>query len=138
MKRWVALTSTKASYLNVSSVLVADTKEMSFRIALSIQTEEQSIETKGLIDCGAEGNFLDKDFVSEHRIPTFPLKESIKAKNIDGSINQKGEIMNATWLSVMIAGVTERIRFYVCRLGKDHLILGLPWLKQTNPQINWK
>ena len=58
--------STKAGYLNVSSVLVADTREMSFRIALSIQTEEQSVETKGLIDCGAEGNFLDKDFVSEH------------------------------------------------------------------------
>jgi len=46
--------------------------------------------------------------------------------------------MNATWLSVMIAGVTERIRFYICRLGKDHLILGLPWLKRTNPLIDWK
>jgi hypothetical protein len=102
---------------------------MSFRIALSIQTEEQSIETKGLIDCGAEENFLDKDFVSEHRILTFPLKELIKAKNIDGSINRKGEIINATWLFIKIAGVTERIRFYICGLEKDHLILGLSWLK---------
>src|SRR6516164_3080498 len=100
--------------------------------------EEQIIETKGLIDCRAEENFLDKDFVLTNQIPTFPLKESIKAKNIDGSINQKGEIMNATWLSVTIAGVTERIRFYICRLGKNHLILSLPWLKQMNPEINWK
>ena len=126
----------KAKYLNVSSVLIVDIWEMSFRIALSIQTNEKTIETKGLIDYGAEGNFLNKDFVLTNRILTFLLKESIKAKNVDGSINWKGEIMNATWLSVTIAGVAKQIRFYVYGLGKDHLILGLPWLKWTNLEIN--
>ena len=102
---------------------------MSFQIVLSVQNNEKTIKMKGLIDCGAEGNFLNKNFVLTNQILTFPLKELIKAKNVDGSINRKGKIMNATWLSVTIAGVTEWIRFYVCELGKDHLILGLLWLK---------
>jgi hypothetical protein len=60
---------------------------------------------------------------------TFSLKELIKAKNIDGMINQNREIVHATWLPVMVAGVEEQICFYICRLGKNHLILDLPWLK---------
>ena len=79
--------SIKAKFLQVSSVLVANTHEISFRIALSVQANDKTIKTKGLINCGAEGNFLDKDFIFAYRIPTFSFKESIKAKNVNGSIN---------------------------------------------------
>ena len=120
------LTSAKAEFLQVSSVLLANIWEMSFWISLSVQTEEKIIEMKELIDCRAKGNFFDQDFILVNQIPTFPLKEPIKAKNIDGTINQKGEIMNATWLPVMIAEVEEQIHFYICGLEKNHLILGLP------------
>jgi hypothetical protein len=29
-------------------------------------------------------------------------------------------------------------RFYIMALGKDHIILGYPFLYDFNPKINWK
>ena len=72
-----------------------------------VQTDEKIVETKELIDCGAERNFLDKDFMLANQIPTFSLKKSIKAKNINKSINRKGEIMHAIWLSITVVEITK-------------------------------
>ena len=117
----------KAEVLQVFTVLLADSQEMSSHILLSMQAEKgKIIETKGLIDCGAKGNFVDRDFVAKNRISTFTLKNLIKVKNIDGTLNQKGEITHMIWLFTEIGGAKKTIWFYVCGLGNDHVILGLP------------
>ena len=48
-------------------------------VPLLVRTDEKIIEMKELIDCEAEENFLNKDFVALHRIPTFLLNNTIKA-----------------------------------------------------------
>ena len=136
MNRRVESTSTLAR-ISISSVLLADTRELSMRIPISAKVGERTVETKALIDCGAQGCFLDQDFVKKHQIPTFPLSKPIPANNVDGTLNKKGDILEATWLEVNLKGRTERIRFLISGLGKDHLILGMTWLKRTNPDIDW-
>ena len=130
LKQQVALMSTPAGYLCVSSVLLADTHEMSIRVPLFARvTEKKTVETKGLINCRAEGNFIDKDFTKENEIPLFPLDKPVKAKNIDRTLNKKGMITHGTWLQVRLGNREEKIHFVVSGLGNDHIILGLPWLK---------
>ena len=136
LNRRVESTSTLAR-ISISSVLLADTRELSMRIPISAKVGERTVETKALIDCGAQGCFLDQDFVKKHQIPTFPLSKPIPANNVDGTLNKKGDILEATWLEVNLKGRTERIRFLISGLGKDHLILGMTWLKRTNPDIDW-
>ena len=74
-----------------------------------MQSEGKTIKTKELIDCGAEGNFMDRDFIAKNRIPTFALKESIKARNMDGTLNRKEEIMHVTWLLTKIGEARETL-----------------------------
>jgi len=53
--------------------------------------------------------------------------------NIDGTKNKSGIIRHCTWLNLKIGKQNVLTRF----LGKEEIILGLPWLKEHNPQIDW-
>ncbi|XP_006464000.1 hypothetical protein AGABI2DRAFT_74477 [Agaricus bisporus var. bisporus H97] len=32
----------------------------------------------------------------------------------------------------------ERVHFEICGLGKNKVILGMPWLQMHNPEIDWE
>ena len=52
-------------------------------------------------------------------------------------MNQHGNIREYTWIKAVIGGKEMEIRLWVTKLGGQNIILGLPWLKIWNPQINW-
>ena len=138
LKQLPVLTSVPAKELCVFFVLTADAYRQSMRILIFIDTEQKSVETKGLIDCGAKGDFINWDYVKTHQIPLFPLKTLIKARNCDGIINWQEEITHGTWLKVKVGNETEKIRLLITGLENDHLILRMPWLQKMNPEIDWR
>ena len=93
---------------------------------------------KPLLDCRAGGIFMDQNFTQKHGIRTTKLDKLITARNVDGTLNKKGTIRYFTDLKIKIDGKTLEERFYITRLGNQKIILGFPWLKKHNPQINWK
>ena len=52
--------------------------------------------------------------------------------------NKKGMIKNYVDLQFSLNGKEFQERFYVTGLGKQKVILGLPWLRKHNPEINWQ
>jgi hypothetical protein len=46
--------------------------------------------------------------------------------------------MKYTWLDLTINGQTRTYNLLITGLGKQKIILGYPWFKETNPDINWK
>ncbi|KIJ58491.1 hypothetical protein HYDPIDRAFT_51605, partial [Hydnomerulius pinastri MD-312] len=82
-----------------------------------------------LIDCGAGGEFLDQKFIQKIGILQHSLCSSITVKNVDGSPNKAGLITHYSTLFIC---------FLITDLGKEDIILGLPWLTSENPIINWK
>jgi hypothetical protein len=66
------------------------------------------------------------------------LKYPIKVFNVDGTPNKQGTITKYTWLDLTINGQTQTHNVLVTGLGKQKIILGYSWFKQTNPDINWK
>jgi hypothetical protein len=56
---------------------------------------------------------------------------------VDNSINKKGVICFTSTLFLNLEGITRRIMFHVLSLGSENIILGLPWLKEVNPTIDW-
>ena len=66
------------------------------------------------------------------------LKTPVKAYNIDGTENKKGTIKNYVDLQFSLNGKEFQERFYVTGLGKQRVILGLPWLRKHNPEIDWQ
>ncbi|KAG2023240.1 hypothetical protein CC2G_000913 [Coprinopsis cinerea AmutBmut pab1-1] len=91
-----------------------------------------------MIDCGATGKFLDKPFVEKHRITAYPLRHPIRLLNIDGTPNQAGSITHFARLELTVDGYSEWTDFLITDLGGEDVILGLPWLRKINPQIDWQ
>ncbi|KAI5116006.1 hypothetical protein M0805_004378 [Coniferiporia weirii] len=107
------------------------------KIPITIIVHDQNISTNALIDSGAEGKFIDAKFIIKHRIPTKPLAHPIHVRNVDGTPNQHGTITRFTWRLIKISGRSITTTFLVTSLGKEDVILGLPWLKRHNPAIDW-
>ena len=126
--------------LYVHSVLIAETdnRTMHIPVSLRIPRENKTVETKGLIDCAAGGRFIDQNFVRRNNLPTYRLPKPIRVYNVDGTLNKKGTIQSYVSLPVSIHGRTRNLRLYVCGLGRQTMILGMPWLRQNNPIIDWR
>jgi len=90
-----------------------------------------------LIDSGAGGTFIDKKFTEQNGIALVPIEKKIQIFNADGTKNNSGTIEHCIWLKIQMGKKKISTRFLVTELGKDKMILGLPWLKQYNPKIDW-
>ena len=71
-------------------------------IPVQFAVRDQNVESNALIDSGAEGQFLDKNFAKKHDIPISPLPRPITALNVDGTKNHAGTITHYTWLELRI------------------------------------
>jgi hypothetical protein len=107
------------------------------RVPILVQGKKEIVETKALIDSGAGGTFVSQEFIQKHKIPTTKLQDPIRVYNVDGTKNKEGMITERIILPVEIGGQKRNILFLVSGLGKENFILGFPWLRKTNPVIDW-
>ena len=96
------------------------------------------VETLALIDSGAGGIFIDKAYQQQLKLPTNRLSKPIKVHNVDGTRNKTGQITKYIMLILYVAGRCGIEIALVTGLGRQKLILGTPWLKGWNPNIDWK
>ena len=80
--------------------VVQDEKFTMLMITILNECKEESITgIKALIDCGAQGQFIDQNFVRKHRLKEVPLERKIKVFNVDGTKNKKGTIRHKVILT---------------------------------------
>ena len=65
------------------------------------------------------------------------LSQPLKVQNVDRSSNQGGMICHKITLYLCIAKTEEKRKFLIVNCGQENLILGLPWLQEINPLIDW-
>ena len=106
---------------------------------ITLQTTDTSdlFSEKALLDSGATGSFIDKDFVRRHHIKTRPLHRPIPVYNIDGTLNESGSISEVADFVLHYRDHTERTQFAVTSLGKQKVVLGFSWLRDHNPEVDW-
>ncbi len=90
-----------------------------------------------LLDSGATQNFIDHATVARLRLGTKKLDIPQPVFNVDGTLNRHGTITHACDLMIIRGSKKERQRFYITNLGKDRFILGYPWFRTFNPEIDW-
>lgn len=88
-----------------------------------------------LVDSGATENFIDDAFA--YKLKLKPNKKSVPAtlELIDGTLTPA--VTHDIRLNCLINGKLESVLFQVTSLGCFPLVLGLPWLRQNNPAIDW-
>jgi hypothetical protein len=106
-------------------------------LPVSALVDEEIIKTQALLDSGAGGEFMDHSFAQRHNLPLYKLPRKIIMQNVDGMKNSQGKVTHETFLDLTVNVEQKQTRFYVTGLGKDTLILGLPWLRENNPIVNW-
>jgi hypothetical protein len=110
-----------------------------FRIPIKLQGRFKSTNNAAMIDSGATGLFLHQDFVKRHRIFTRALIHPITLYNIDGSVNTAGRITHsAKLLTTVDKNQPQMLEYLITNLGSEDIILGLPWLRRVNPNIDWQ
>jgi len=113
---------------------------MSIILPIEIGTTDTSEvhSIKALLDSGATGNFIDKDFVRTKGISTRSISRPIPVFNVDGSPNEAGQISKVVDVVLRYKTHSERTLLAISNLGKQSMILGYTWLKDHNPEVNWQ
>ena len=104
----------------------------------TFETAKQKTEETGLLDSGATHNFIDVRTVLRLGVGTRRLEEARTVTNVDGTENQSGQITRYTNLQLTYNDTTKDTPFYVTNLGRDRILLGLPWFKEFEPTIDWE
>src|SRR5260370_8978126 len=65
---------------------------LNLQVELTSLTSLASITTSALLDSGATGMFINRDFVQRHQLETTPLPQPVLLRNVDGSTNEHGSI----------------------------------------------
>lgn len=91
-----------------------------------------------MVDSGATTKFMNRRFVRENKVRTRKLKHPIPLYNIDGSLNKDGSISEIAVLYMKIGDHEEKVVFTITDIGPEDVILGLDWLREHNPEIDWE
>ncbi|KID81404.1 retrotransposon nucleocapsid protein [Metarhizium guizhouense ARSEF 977] len=96
------------------------------------------VKTSSMLDSGATGKgFIDESFAHHNKFTFHKLRNRRRLNVVDGRPSSAGDITHVVKLNLEIKGHKEKMLFYVTKLGKYDIILGKPWLRDHNPNINW-
>jgi len=122
------------------SVNILDARGTSIILPIEVSTTDTSEVhfVKALLDSGATGNFIDRDFVQTKGINTQSISRPIPVYNVDGSPNKAGQISEVVDVVFHYKTYSERTLLTVSSLGRQNMILGYTWLKDHNLEVNWQ
>src|SRR5271163_4165594 len=128
--------------LRISSMITTDSRMRPMHVSIPIKLKtirgNETVETKVLLDTGAEGLFMDKNYAEKYDVVLQKLMNPITPSNVDGTLNHAGEITHFTWIQAKIDKRILLEKLWITDLGSSDVIFGFPWFKENNPQIVWK
>jgi Retroviral aspartyl protease len=112
----------------------------SLELSVSLQTTNTGVvlTPTALLDLGATSQFIHSNFVEQHHLTTKSLGWPIPILNMDGSPNKAGSISKVIKVVLWYCDHSEKATFMATRLGKQDIILGLTWLHEHNPEVDWQ
>ncbi|KAL0204491.1 hypothetical protein M9458_002509, partial [Cirrhinus mrigala] len=108
-------------------------------VPVMLKTKDISVKTTALIDSGAAGNFIDRDFVATNHLPILSCAPPVAVAALDGRPLGKGRVEHTTddLTLCLEPHHQETIHFFIISSPHTPLILGYPWLNQHEPVISW-
>ena len=98
-------------------------------------------EVRALLDSGAQGNYFSPRIVNKLQIPWKQKDAPYRLSAADGEAFKydDGLVLRETApLLVTIQNRQERLECDIADISGYDLILGIPWLRESNPRVNWR
>ena len=111
-------------------------REVMVKIGLKQEEEEEGIVTEALLDSGAIELVMSEKFATKYRFRRRKLKRPVYVRNIDGTLNYAGPIVDTVEVEIFFKGHKERTSIDVIGGQKWSVILGMLWLACHNPEID--
>jgi len=112
-----------------------------FKIPITLLSQTcASIAAEALIDTGSQATFIDEGFVTRHGITRRKLSRPMNLRMVDGSASRAGAITEFCIIKIKIDQRTLTEKFNITQLGKDDIILGLPFVDliySTGGKFHW-
>lgn len=92
-----------------------------------------------MLDSGASGNYMTMEFADRNNIPTVTKKDPYSLRVINGSAANlnRGIIDQETLpVEVKIGQHTELLCFDIVGMASHDAVIGIPWLRKHNPEID--
>ena len=90
-----------------------------------------------LIDTGATQNFLTEKAAKQLGLTWKENNTPEPVTNADGSKCGTGMIIQHYDIPMKLDNLWKEERFYKANTGTDQVVLGIPWLTNFQPTINW-
>jgi predicted aspartyl protease len=100
--------------------------------------DEKEHTTTAMIDCGAMENFIDRQFAEQQQLPLTKKAVPPRVLAVDERLLVGGPITHKATVTLTINDYREEIKLHCITIGNSPIIIGLPWLRKHNPNINWK
>ena len=81
-----------------------------------------------LLDSGATGLVMSEEFARKHRFRRTKLKRLIYVRNVGGTLNYAGLIVDIVEIEIFFKRHRKRSLIDMIRGQKLRVILGMPWL----------
>jgi len=121
--------------LNYTETLDDDKDHIMVKIQLPGQRE--SVTINAMIGSGATEDFIDREICNKHRIKMIKAKTSREIYLGDGKPSAMGPVTHMTKVPMDISSHRKLATFQVANLQNHEVILGMPWLREHNPTIDW-
>lgn len=108
-----------------------------FFISVVLNISGRNIRTYAFLDSGATGSHISESFVTRHSISRRTLPTAVPVTAVDGRPLASGFMTQEVYTHLNISDHTERIHLGIVACPYP-IILGLDWLQQHNPNIDWK
>uniref|UniRef100_A0A0W0EWD2 Pro-pol protein n=1 Tax=Moniliophthora roreri TaxID=221103 RepID=A0A0W0EWD2_MONRR len=106
-------------------------------IPLFYNNEIGKVGTHALLDSGAGGLFMSPEKARQLGLEHMQLPHCIKVFNVDRMANKTAWITQSVTAKYTIGTKQMTDTFLISGLGKEEVILGLPWLQKYNPEVDW-
>ena len=113
-------------------------REMTVKIGLERIDMQKGITVEVLLDSRAIGLVMSSEFAKKKESKLKKIENLIYVRNMDRTFNKEGSIENTVEVNIYYQGHKERTEIDVIGGQKWSVILGMPWLAQHNPKIDWK
>uniref|UniRef100_A0A803TTB8 Gypsy retrotransposon integrase-like protein 1 n=1 Tax=Anolis carolinensis TaxID=28377 RepID=A0A803TTB8_ANOCA len=100
---------------------------------------ENRATCRAFVDCGCSRNIITPELAEALKCQQTLLDSPIAFSQLDGSV-AAGEVSTKEMQGVpcKIGKWEGRISFVIAPIATYHVILGIPWLEQANPEVDWR
>jgi hypothetical protein len=91
-----------------------------------IHSRSKRAEAITLLDSGATENFMNLEYTKYLQMPIKRLKEPRKLYNVNGTLNQSGELQYFIDVQMQTRTQHSTLQFFLSNLGENKVILGYP------------